>query len=91
MMSIFIKDVKVNIKVGKNIGEEIETEIGIAQGDCLSTVLFIYFLAKSINPTPPDTDHNYACTRQPILPVEHFDHGYYKTSENITWASMAKQ
>ncbi len=58
----------------QNIGEEIKTEIGITQGDCHSAELFIYFLAKSINPTPPDTDHSYACTRQPILPVEHFDH-----------------
>ncbi len=70
--------------------------------DCLSAVLVIYFLAKSINPTPPDTDHSYACTRQPILSVQHFDPGYLKTSENtyfeinpkyaddITWASTAK-
>ncbi len=29
----FIKDVKLKVKVGKNIGEEIKAEIAIAQGD----------------------------------------------------------
>ncbi len=62
MMSILIKDVKPKVKVGKNICEEVKTEIGIVQGDCLSAVLSIYFLAKSINPTPPDTDHRYVST-----------------------------
>ncbi len=68
---------KLKVKVGKNTGKEIKTEVGSAKGDYLSAVLFIYYLARSIDPTIPDTDHNYACIRFPILQAEH---GYYKPS-----------
>ena len=49
MLSILIMDVKLKIRVGQVIGEEITTEIGIAQGDCLSAVLFIFYLAITLN------------------------------------------
>ena len=44
MMSLLIKDVDLRVKVGKEIGENIKTEIGIAQGYCLSAALFIFYL-----------------------------------------------
>ena len=102
MMSILIKDVTLTVKVGNNIGSEIQTEIGIAQGDCLSAVLFIFYLARSIDPSPPDSDHTYASTQPPTYPPEHEDHNYYipardsyfeidpKYADDISWATTAK-
>ena len=48
IMSILIKDVSLKVKIGTEIGESIETDIGIAQGDCLIAVLFIFYLARSM-------------------------------------------
>ena len=45
MMSVLINDVVLTVKVGKELGEQIKTEVGIVQGDCLSAVLFIFYLA----------------------------------------------
>ena len=50
MMAVLTSDVVLTVKVGKELGEQIKTEVGIAQGDCLSAVLFIFNLAKSLTP-----------------------------------------
>ena len=50
MMAVRISDVVLTVKVGKELGDEIKTVVGIAQGDCLSAVLFIFYLAKSLTP-----------------------------------------
>eukprot|EP00795_Rhopilema_esculentum_P001915 gene1915-biopygen10441 len=49
LMFLLVKDVNLRVKVGKEKGENIKTEIGIAPGDCLSAVLFIFYLARSRN------------------------------------------
>ena len=49
MLSILILDVRLKVKVGDQEGEEIITEVGIAQGDCLSAILFILYLAITLN------------------------------------------
>ena len=41
MMAVLISDVALTVKVGKELGEQIKTEVGIAQGDCLSAGLKI--------------------------------------------------
>ncbi|MCP3927643.1 MAG: hypothetical protein GY705_00905, partial [Bacteroidetes bacterium] len=41
IMKLLIENVKYKIKVGKTIGEAFDTTLGIAQGDCLSAILFI--------------------------------------------------
>ena len=101
MMSVLINEVKLKVKVGKHTGEEIETNVGIAQGDCLSAVLFIYYLAKSLNTPSNQDDHNYSRAETPIAPNEHHDHNYHRTTlgnyfeidpkyaDDITWASTA--
>ncbi len=101
MMSILIKEVKLKVKVGKHTGEEIETNVEIVQGDCLSAVLFIYYLAKSLNPPSNQDDHSYSRAETPIAPDEHHDHNYHRTTignyfeidpkyaDDITWASTA--
>ena len=48
MMAILISDVVLTVKVGKELGEQIKTEVGIAKGDCLSDLLYIFYLAKSL-------------------------------------------
>ncbi len=77
------------------------TNLGIAQGDCLSTVLFIYYLARSLNPPSNESDHNYSRAETPIDPDEHHDHNYHRTTlsnyfeidpkyaDDITWVSTA--
>ena len=72
MLSILILDVRLKVRVGNCEGEEIITEVGIAQGDCLSAVLFILYLAITL-----------AAREEPIItPTEHHDHNYYKPVKN---------
>ena len=49
MMSILISDVVLTVKVGKELGEQFRTEVGIAQGDCL--VLYFHLLLSEISNT----------------------------------------
>ena len=55
LMFLLIAGVKLRVRVGKEFGEYIETNIGVAQGDCLSAILFIFYLAKSVKPFPNTT------------------------------------
>ena len=45
MMKILIEDVSLRVRIGKSIGNEINTNEGVPQGDCLSPILFIVYLA----------------------------------------------
>ena len=106
MMAVLISDVVLTVKVGKELGDQIKTEVGIAQGDCPSAVLFIFYLAKSMTPNRECIEHNYASVEQcgNILPEECQDHDYYRKTEiknyfeidpkyadDISWATTAKQ
>ena len=51
-MHILINTVNLNVRLGNNVGENITTSVGICQGDCLSALLFIVYLASSIRPLP---------------------------------------
>ena len=75
--------------------------MGIAQGDCLSAVLFIFYLAKPLTPNRECIDLE-QCGN--ILPEECKDHDYYiktetknyfeidpKYADDISWATTAKQ
>ena len=46
-------DVKLNVRVGAAYGSEFTTSVGIMQGDCLSAVLLILCLAKTLSSRPP--------------------------------------
>ena len=76
MMAVLISDVVLTVKVGMELGRQIKMEVGIAQGDCLSAVLFIFYLAKSRTPNRECIEHNYASVERcgNILPEECKDH-----------------
>ena len=65
MMKILIENVKLKTRIGDTMGTEIKTNIGVPQGDCLSPILFIIYLAEALQPTfsitnpPHREDHNY--------------------------------
>ena len=44
-MYLLINNAKLKVRVGGSLGEEILTNIGAAQGDCLPAFLFIFYLA----------------------------------------------
>ena len=58
LLHVLINDVFIRVRVGEDLSEEIKTLIGIIQGDCLSAILFIFYLALSLTPKE-NTDHTY--------------------------------
>ena len=77
------------MKIGKTICEEITTNIGIPQGDCLRPILFVIYLAEAMKNlkqiiTPNNTlDHNY-CHQFQKLSI------YQQCVDDIGWASRDK-
>ena len=51
-MYILIEKGNIKARVGKDLGQNIETNIGIVQGDFLSAVFVIFYLAEAIKPIP---------------------------------------
>ena len=92
MLSILILDVRLKVRVGDQEGEEIITEVGITQGDCLSAILFILYLAITLNGEEPTViptehhDHTYNVPQKnyinTVIPTEHQDHNYYVPQKN---------
>ena len=55
LIYLLISGVKLKVRIGKELGDSIQTNIGVVQGDCLSAILFIYYLAKSVKTFPKVT------------------------------------
>lgn len=102
LLDILINDVKIRVRVqDKFSSEDITTNTGIVQGDCLSAVLFIYYLAAALTPQQP-IDHNYALPPElEIRPACLSDHNYNiqkqnyfeiapKYADDVTWVTTAK-
>ena len=76
MMKILIEDVSLKVRIGKSIGNEINTNIGVPQGDCLIPILFIVYLAEALKPTrsiatPPNVeDHCYSRFSTRLLMID---------------------
>ena len=48
MMKILVKDVTLSVKIGKELGEKITTNIGVPQRDCLSPISFTLYIADAL-------------------------------------------
>ena len=81
LLHILTNDVKLKVPVGADYGPEFKTSVGIMQGDCLSAVLFIFYLAKSLSSRPPlETEHCYSRPHELAreAPTQLLDHTYAK-------------
>ena len=70
-MDVLINDVTIQVKIQNQLSDKIITNTGIVQGDCLSAVLFIYYLAACLTPQKQNqkTDHALAVHREGLPTV----------------------
>ena len=67
MMYLLINDVILNVRIGNETGRDILTSIGICQGDCLSALLFILYLANASKPLTRNTKRETRRSQQNIM------------------------
>ena len=85
LLNLLVNNVSIRVRVGQEIGDEISTLLGIMQGDCLSAILFIVYLAQVMTPNLPvhQAEHSYAqnalltpVPTSPKKPTHQEDHSY---------------
>ena len=64
-MKVLIKDVQLQVRIGRTTGSSIHTNIGVPQGDWLSPVLFTLYLAAALQASIPNQDHTYTKPTEP--------------------------
>ena len=90
IMKVLTEDVTLQVKIEEELGEEIITDTGVPQGDCMSALLFILYLAQALKPeqSTEDQEHNYAKPRQNIVIKEKTtveqDHAYAYNLPHLT-------
>jgi len=101
LLSILTNRPNICVRVGKALGDRFCTYQGIMQGDCLSAILFVFYLARALD-NFNTTDHNDTLSDdQNTIPESHCDHNYYinkydyftcepKYADDITYASTAQ-
>ena len=86
LCKLLIEDVELCVKVENESSEPFTTKQGIAQGDSLSAIFFILYLAKALGFKPHINEHSYAI-REDIkcdpLPEHLADHSYQMTEQKI--------
>ena len=82
IVKLLIDQVELSIRVGKTIGKSFKTNIGIPQGDCLSPILFILYLAKAMQFEPGLVEHNYSKPEH-IQNANKTEHDYAINEEQI--------
>ena len=72
MMKILLEGVQYQIKVGNTMGNAFQTNTGSPQGDCLSAILFAFYLAASLEYEVHKKHHQYALPRhlENKIPIE---------------------
>ena len=92
IMSLLVTDVNLWVKVVKEKGENIKTEIGIAQGHSLSAVLFIFYLARSMD-TEKVTDPSKKKIYFEINPqyADDITWARFEQHRNQTWSFKSNQ
>ena len=92
LLHILINDVFIKVRVGEDLSEEIKTLIGIMQGDCLSAILFIFYLTQALTPKEK-TDHSYCIDSlaqikwKDYIKEENLFTISPKYADDITWAA----
>ena len=80
LLSILTNRPSLAVTIDGEKGESFETYVGICQGDCLSAVLFIYYLACALEGNPDS---------QTSKDLKAFLDVYY--ADDLTYASTSKQ
>ncbi len=88
LMYILLKDVQFQVRAGSELGEPILTNIGGPQGDCLSALLFTFYLAKSLEDKENEYDHCYAKSKDAptiteTIPAHLQDHIYMREIDHL--------
>jgi hypothetical protein len=87
ILSIITNNPELKIKLENKIGKKFTTYHGIMQGDCLSAVLFIYYLAcalKEEQETTENKDHNYCKKEEKEMQINP------KYADDITYITTSK-
>ena len=76
LFDILTNDCKLQVRVGTTLSDAFTTQLGIMQGDCLSAILFIIYLAYALNHRQDQTEneHLYATPRSLApapIPTDH--------------------
>ena len=72
IIKVLTENVILRVKLGNETEEDIVTDTGVQQGDCLSSILFILYLTQALKPTRTTTEneHNYSNTRHDDITTE---------------------
>ena len=86
MVKILITQVNLQVRNNNTIGRKFKTSKGIPQGDCLSPILFIFYLAKTLkenkeqDSVPEDHSYNksFNCKRKTPSHLKDHDYSIYQ-------------
>ena len=96
LVKLLVKDVTLQVRCDNKLGEAINTNVGVPQGDCLSPIFFIIYLANALKqvseenePTKRNKDEEKRkkddhCYSKPITPKV-IDQQY---ADDVSWIAI---